>query len=307
MKMKENRKILVTGSNGTIGTALCERLLADGYTVYGVDRVRNRWSEKVDACTVIADLCDEASLAKLPSDVDLVIHLAANARVYLSVLDPKLAKENLLINYNILEYVRSLSIKRIVFASSREVYGPQDVPQVSEELAAIHGAESPYTASKTAGEAFIAAYRSSYDVESVIVRFSNVYGRYDESERVVPLFIRKCISQEPMTIFGADKTYDFTYIDDAVAGVVAIAERFSSVEGEVFNLATGKGTSIGQVAKFIQEAMDVELPIAIKENRRGELMRYVGDISKAKERLGYEPKIVVMEGMRRAVEWYRSL
>lgn len=305
--MTEIKKVLVTGSNGTIGTALCESLIESGYQVYGVDRVRNRWSKKVDACTVIADLCDERSLKELPTDVDLVIHLAANARVYLSVLDPNLAKENLLQNFHILEYVRSLPSRRIIFASSREVYGPQDVAQVSEDRAAIHGAESPYTASKTAGEAFVAAYGASYDVESVIVRFSNVYGRYDESERVVPLFIRKCLNGEPMTIFGAEKTYDFTYIDDAVRGVVAIAERFAQVKGEVFNLATGRGTSIGQVAKYLQEVMSVELPIDIKENRRGELMRYVGDISKARELLGYEPQVDVREGMRRAVEWYKSL
>jgi len=305
--MTDIKKILVTGSNGTIGTALCERLMESGYEVCGVDRVRNRWSEKVDACTVIADLCDENSLKELPTDVDLVIHLAANARVYLSVLDPNLAKENLLQNFHILEYIRSLSSKRIVFASSREVYGPQDVAQVSEDRATIHGAESPYTASKTAGEAFIAAYEASYDVEAVTVRFSNVYGKYDESERVVPLFIRKCLNSEAMTIFGAEKTYDFTYVDDAVSGVLAIVQKFPQVKGEIFNLATGRGTSIGQVAKYLQEVMNVELPIAIEENRRGELMRYVADISKARELLGYEPQVDVREGMRRAVEWYKSL
>ena len=300
-------KILVTGSSGTIGTRLCETLLERGFDVVGVDRRPNKYNPEVQKRTLVGDLLVASTFTMLPRDIDLVVHLAANARVYDSVVDPTLAIENINIMYNVLEFCRKTGIKSFIFASSREVYGKQDVELVSEDLASLSCSESPYTASKVAGEAMLHAYAECYGIGQVIVRFSNVYGRYDESNRLVPLFVRKTLAGEDLTVYGAEKTYDFTFVDDATDAVIAMIERFNAIAGETFNIATGKGTSLLDVARKIQRIIGTDRPIHVKDNRTGELMRYVGDISKARAALGYNPKTSVDDGLRHAVEWQKSL
>jgi nucleoside-diphosphate-sugar epimerase len=297
------QRIVVTGSSGTIGTALCEELLRRGCEFTGVDKVPNPWNAEVQRRTIIQDLTHPDSVQKLPES-DLVIHLAANARVHFSVKDPHLAAENIVQTMNVLEHGRTRDIPRVLFASSREVYGEQTEPAIDEAQARISAAESPYTASKVAGEAYLAAYRHCYGIKTVIVRFSNVYGRFDNSERVVPAFIRSLRNEEDLTVFGEEKTYDFTFIDDAVAGVMRIVERFDDVDGETFNIATGCGSRLVTVAEQLQQILNVKTRITCKPTRVGELMYYVGDISKAKELLGYEPRVALRQGLEAAVEWH---
>ncbi len=300
------RTILVTGSSGTIGTALCEAMLDRGLNLVGVDKAPNRWSPRVQSKTVIRDLTEPIPVGAMPRDVDLIVHLAANARVFLSVKNPQLAAENVLQTINILEYARQSGVNRFLYASSREIYGHQTNSFVGETQARLDGAESPYTASKVTGEAFAAAYRYSYGIANVIVRFSNVYGKFDDSERLVPCFIREISKEQPLTIFGAEKTYDFTFIDDAVRGTLAIIDRFDSVVGEAFNLATGRGNKLLDVAQRLQAILGKQTAITFSENRTGELMYYVADISKARRLLGYEPRVALEDGLPLAVEWYKE-
>ncbi len=300
-------KVLVTGSSGTIGTCLCEMLLARGFEVVGVDRKANKWNPDVNKRTVVGDLLVASTLTMLPRDVDIIVHLAANARVYDSVVDPTLAIENINLMYNVLEFARKTGVKRFVFASSREVYGEQDAAYVAETMVDFSGAESPYTASKVAGEGMTHAYASCYGIAPVIVRFSNVYGRYDDSNRLVPLFVRKTLAGEPLTVYGATKTYDFTFIDDAAGAVVSIIDRFDALAGQTFNIATGVGTSLLDVGKKIQILLGVDRPITVKDNRSGELMRYVANISKARDAFGYTPKTNVDDGIKHAIAWQKSV
>jgi UDP-glucose 4-epimerase len=149
-------KILVTGSSGTIGTHLCERLLKDGHEIVGADWKPNKWSEEVDAITINVDLRDRSCiLSTLPKDIDFVVHLAANARVYDLVIDPFLARDNFETLFNTLEYARKNGITRFMFASSREVYGNTDRIIYSADEALTKNCESPYTASKIGGEALL--------------------------------------------------------------------------------------------------------------------------------------------------------
>jgi nucleoside-diphosphate-sugar epimerase len=300
------RTILVTGSSGTIGTALCEAILDRELNLVGVDKVPNRWSPAVQSKTIIRDLTQPIPAGAFPGGVDLIVHLAANARVYLSVKNPQLAIENVLQTLNILEFARQASIPRFLFASSREVYGIQTNSFVGETQARIDGAESPYTASKVSGEAFGTAYRHSYGIATAAIRYSNVYGKFDDSERVVPSFIRQICKEQPLTIYGAGKTYDFTFVDDAVRGTLAVIDHFDSVVGETFNLATGRGNKILDVAQILQSILGKKPPISFAENRPGELMYYVADISKAKRLVGYEPRIALEDGLPLAVEWYKK-
>ena len=301
------RKVLVTGSSGTIGTRLCERLQAEtDYQVAGVDRRPNAWNPAVQQITTVADLLDLSTFAILPTDVDLVIHLAANARVHDVVLDPDQARDNFLTVYNVLEFCRRNKIPRVLFSSSREVYGNDGGLVHTEEPVLIYHCESPYAASKVAGEALVRSYRQCYGIEFINVRFSNVYGMYDESDRVVPLFIKLLKEQQDLTIYGQDKLLDFTYIDDAVHGVMQALARFDRARNEVYNLAFGAGTTLLEVAETLRSRLGSTSRIQMGEVRPGEVVKYVADITKARERLLYQPQVTFAEGIERAVQWYEA-
>jgi len=279
-------------------------LLACGYNVIGVDKRSNPWNSKIDKITIIADLCDKNSLRSLPKDIDMIIHLAANARVYNLVVDPALARDNFEMLFNVLEFGRVNNIKKIIFSSSREVYGNSGLPIYSEEDAFVKYCESPYTASKIGGEALIHAYHQCYGIDFIITRFSNVYGMYDESDRVIPLFIRQTLNNEDLTIFGKDKVLDFTYIDDTVDGIIKCIEHFSQEKNSVFNIASGTSIPIIEVAEQIIQGMNGNNSIVLNDNRTGEVVRSSIDISKAQQKLGYLPKIKIHEGIKKSIDWY---
>jgi len=299
------KKILVTGSSGTIGTRLSETLLKEGFDIVGVDKEPNTWSEEVNKKTIILDLRDkERVLRELPKDVDAVVHLAANARVYNLVVDPSLARDNFETIFNVLEFARQNRIKNFMFSSSREVYGNSEKIVHAEDDVHIDYCESPYTASKIGGEALVQAYRQCYGMETIILRFSNVYGMYDKSDRVIPLFIKLCKENKDLVVYGKEKLLDYTYIDDCVGGIISALREFPSINGQVFNLAYGSGTSIVDVAHLIQKRVGSSNEVRLENNRTGEVVRYIADISKAKKSFGFEPKVSIEEGVDRAVDWY---
>jgi len=298
-------KILITGSSGMIGTSLMERLLGLEHEVVGLDFVKNEWNESLNDKTLDVDLRDlEATLQAVPADIDIVVHLAANARVYDLVVEPQLAMDNMLTVFNILETVRQKKIPKLCFASSREVYGNSEKEIHNEDESYVKNCESPYTASKITGEALVHSYSQCYGLEFLIYRFSNVYGKYDKSDRVIPLFIRKLQKNEPIVVFGKDKLLDFTYIDDTVSGIVSSLERFDEVKNRVFNLAFGKGTSILFLAERLKELLKSESEISVEESRIGEVIRFIADVAQAKEALDYDPQVGIEEGLKKSLEWY---
>ncbi len=299
-------KILVTGSSGTIGTRLCEKLLERGDKVLGFDWLPNKWNKDVQKVTTIVDIRDEAAMKKVSIDADVLVHLAANARVYELVEHPDRARDNFLTTFNALEFARTNNIKRFIFASSRESYGNTGVDKYTEDLVRVENCESPYTASKVGGEALVEAYRRCYGIDQITFRFSNVYGMYDDSVRVVPLFFRLARKNEEMTIFGKEKCLDFTYIDDTVSGIIAGIDKFETAKNDTYNLATGEGTTIIKLAEDIKRLCKSDSKIAIGASRTGEVIRYIADISKAKKALGYKPQTSFDEGVRKSVEWYQK-
>jgi UDP-glucose 4-epimerase len=221
-------------------------------------------------------------------------------------LDPRLARDNFETLFNVIEFCRKNAIKRILFASSREVYGNSDQIVHSENEAYVRNCESPYTASKVGGEALVHAYHQCYGMDFVIVRFSNVYGMYDDSDRVIPLFIKKTTEGADFVVYGEKKKLDFTYIDDAVHGVIKCIEKFDEVRNDVFNIASGQGLSLVEVARKIQNAMAGENKLAVEPSRTGEVEKFIANISKARRILGYDPEIMIEEGIERSVQWYRE-
>ena len=262
-------RVLITGSSGQIGTNLGLRLLADGHEVFGVDKRQNAWTDAFP--TLLQDLAGHYPAfrggiggVEYP-EVDLVVHLAAHAKVHQLVREPHRALENAIMTFNVLEYARALGLP-LVFSSTREVYGDvHRFEEYAEEAADFAYTESPYSASKITSEAFIYSYARCYGLDYLVFRFSNVYGRYDNDlwrmERVLPLFMHQLSRGEEITIFGGDeKVLDFTFIDDCVdgiaRGVYALAEK--RVANQTVNLAYGQGNTLVRAAELIAEELGVD-------------------------------------------------
>ena len=317
-------RILITGSSGQIGTNLALRLMDEGHFVFGVDKRINTWTDRFPY--LLQDLsspypADAKGIGGVEyPQVDMVVHLAAHAKVHELVREPHRAMQNISITFNVLEYCRLAGLP-IIFSSSREVYGDirryieddsQRPETTGESTAHFAYTESPYSASKIAGEALIYSYARCYGLKYIVFRFSNVYGRYDNDiermERVIPLFIRRIANDQPITIYGENKLLDFTYVDDCVTGIVEgiYALNEGRVVNHTINLAYGQGNSLIKMTGLVAQALGKKPIIAIEPTQVGEVTHYVADISRARALLGYEPKVPLEEGIRRAVEWNRE-
>lgn len=303
--MSDAPVVVVTGSSGMIGTALVERLLSKGIDVCGVDRCPNRWSDAVDGVTDRVDLLDPDAQDHLPDDPDLIVHLAANSRVRDLVEDPGSAEENLQTVITALEYARANDAD-LLFTSSREVYGGQGQTVCVESDVGVRDVENPYGASKVGGEALVASYSECYDLRTCTLRLSNVYGRYDDYDRVIPVFIALANRGEDLTIYGGDKLLDFLYLDDCVDALVRAIERIDAVQGEVLNIGSGKGYSLLHLAELIIERMDTDIDVIVDDNRPGEVDRFVADIDRAHRLMSFEPAYSVPEGLDKTISWYRD-
>lgn len=316
-------KVLVTGSNGEIGTNLCIRLKNEGHEVFGIDKRKNIWTNKFDY--LLLDLSQKFTTfekgfgdATMPFIPDVMVHLAANAKVHELVKNPSRAMDNIQITYNVLEFCRANKVP-IIFSSSREVYG--DIKRFEEDrrdrteehTADFKFTESPYSASKISGEALIYAYSKCYKIPFLVLRFSNVYGRFDSDiermERVIPLFIKKINAREPITIYGKDKILDFTHVDDCIEGIYSAIIKLgnSQLKNKTINLAYGEGHSLLELVSYIEENLGKKADIRIEETQIGEVSYYIADIYKAQKFLGYNPKISLKEGIRKTIEWYNSI
>jgi UDP-glucuronate 4-epimerase len=311
-------RILVTGSSGQIGTNLGQRLQRQGHEVFGIDKRLNTWTD--DFRYLLQDL--SGHYPSFPGgiggveypDVDLVVHLAAHAKVHQLVRQPHRALENAVMTFNVLEFCRQQNLP-IGFSSSREVYGDVHrfaAGEASEASADFAYTESTYSASKIAGEAFVYSYARCYGLRYLVFRFSNVYGRYDNDlarmVRVLPLFIHTMLRDEPVTVFGQEKTLDFTYVDDCIDGITQGIEALAEgrVVNETINLAYGNGNSLVHAAELIAAELGVEPKIALAPSLLGEVTHYVADLTKARELLGYDPAVPLEEGISRAVAWFKQ-
>jgi nucleoside-diphosphate-sugar epimerase len=308
--------VLITGSSGQIGTNLGLRLQREGHSVFGVDKRQNTWTDAFP--TLLQDLAGHYPAfpggiggVEYPK-VDVVVHLAAHAKVHQLVAQPHRALENSVMTFNVLEFCRGVGVP-IVFSSTREVYG--DVRRFEgygEDTADFAFTESPYSASKIAAEALIYSYARCYRLPYLVFRFSNVYGRYDNDlrrmVRVLPLFMHRMLRGEPVTVFGRDKVLDFTYVDDCVDGIARGVEALVAgrVKNETLNLAFGRGNSLLRAAELIAEKLGVDPVIESAPARLGEVTHYVADIRKARDLLGWEPTNSLDDGIPKAVEWFRE-
>jgi UDP-glucose 4-epimerase len=265
---------------------------------------------------LVGDVRDE-SLANIACQgVDCVIHLAANTGVIPSIEDPKTdCFTNVMGTLNYLEATRlskegrgqrAGGVKKFVFASSGAPLGEQS-PPIHEEMVA-HPL-SPYGASKLAGEAYCSAYYGSFGLETVALRFGNVYGpRSSHKGSVVAKFLRRILAGEPLTIYGdGNQTRDFIYIEDLAQAILLALEK-TGIGGEVFQIATHKEHTVLEVAETLNRIAEKELgiksDIVFEDERKGEVRRNYSDISKARKMLGFEPKFDLETGLERTFLWF---
>ncbi len=301
---------LITGSSGLIGTNLAIALQARGDAVHGVDMRPNTWTDQIP--TTLMDLSDvtPGDLPRQPR-FDIIVHLAAHAKVFELVEHPERALQNFTTAFTVLEYARKEGIP-LIFGSSREVYGDIHRHVTDEAAADFVVSESPYSATKLAVEAMIYSYWRCYELPYLVLRFSNVYGRYDNDaermERVTPLFIDAIRHGKPITVFGKEKVLDFTYVDDCVAGIVRATDALLSrrVVNETINLAYGRGSSLGDLVHLIALALGQEPNVTYEPSRSGEVTHYVADLTKARSLLDYQPKVSLIEGIKLAIDWQRQ-
>ena len=317
-----NRRVadlfLVTGGAGFIGSHLVERLLADGVRV----RVLDNFSTGARANLPFArtagrrlevirgDIRNRAVVERAARGVRVVFHQAAMRSVPRSVKDPLGANENNVTGtLNVLEAARRARVARVVYASSSSVYGDRpDLPKREEQPPAPI---SPYAVSKVAGEQYAAVWTRLFGVETVGLRYFNVFGpRQDpksEYAAVVPRFILWGLRGKPLEVHGdGAQSRDFTYIDNVVEANL-LAARTAGVGGEVFNVGCGDRVSLLEMIAKLEAILGRRLLCKHVPPRPGDVPHTLADVSKGKRLLGYSPLVPFDEGLRRTVEYFRTV
>jgi len=294
-------KVLITGGSGTVGSGLFDGY-KDKMDITIIDRsesifFNNHNLIKFDLASPFYGF-EYDFIGKH----DVVVHLAANARVHQSFLNPDLALENYISTHRALELAKNIGAKRFIFTSSREVYGDRYSGRPLFEFEAEVGYQkSPYAASKLGSESLVSAFCETNDMEYIILRLSNVYGNYDYSERAVPYFCYLAQRDLPIKVFGGDeKILDFTHQDDCSFGIFRAINTECGLNS-TYNLSSGCGTKLSYIAKEIVGLMKSNSDIILADNRIGEVHGYAADISKAGRYLDYTPSTRIELGINSAV------
>lgn len=307
---------LITGIGGFIGSSLAHTLLARGEQVRGVDNFSTGKRENIaDILDRIdfqeADILNLDAMHKACAGVDFVLHQAAIPSVPKSVLDPLGSnRANVDGTVNLLVAARDAKVKRVVYAASSSAYG--DTPTLPKHEGMKPDPISPYAVAKLASEQYMVSFYRCYQLETVCLRYFNIFGpRQDPSSPysgVLAKFITLMLGGEQPTIHGdGEQSRDFTYIDNAVeANLLACKVPAAKSAGQVFNVATGRRVTLNETFKLLQPLTNFAGQPKHGPERSGDIKHSLADISKAEAGLGYKPAVHFEEGLRRTVEWYRS-
>ncbi len=305
-------RVLVTGGAGFIGSHLVDRLLADGADVRVFDNFATGYRRNLDHVAndielVEGDLRNEDDLRRAVDGVELVYHQGALASVPRSIADPQTSfAVNVTGTLNLLVAARDAGVRRVVFASSSSVYGDAEVSPKHEGLAP--NPLSPYAISKLSGEQLMTVFNSLYDIETVSLRYFNVFGPRQDPDSpyaaVTPKFIRALTNGERPVIFGdGEQSRGFTYISDVVEGNM-LAGRVPEAAGQVMNLASDSSVTVNYALGLIARELGVESNADYQPPRPGDIRHSLADITRASDILGFELKTSYEEGVRRTVEYF---
>jgi nucleoside-diphosphate-sugar epimerase len=307
---------LVTGIAGFIGSSIARALLEQGEQVRGID---NFATGKRENLTEIAkridfreaDLLDLDAMHSACKGVDFVFHQAAIPSVPKSVLDPLGSnRANVDGTVNILVASRDAKVRRVMYAASSSAYG--DTPTLPKHEGMIPNPISPYAVAKLASEHYMTSFYRCYGLETVSLRYFNIFGpRQDPTSPysgVLAKFITQMLRGEQPTIFGdGGQSRDFTYIDNAVsANLLAARAPSANVAGRMFNVATGTRVDLNETFEVLKKLTGYKGDVNHGAEREGDIKHSLADISRAKQGFRYEPKVNFEEGLRRTVDWYRG-
>jgi UDP-glucose 4-epimerase len=308
------RTALVTGGAGFIGSHLVDGLLAAGFRVRLLDDFSSGREENVahlngSAELLRGDLRDRALLARALAGVEVVFHQAAVPSVPRSVAEPERTNDvNVTGTLGLLEASRAAGVRRVVFASSSSAYGDTEVLPKVETLPPCP--LSPYALQKYAGERYCQLYHRLYGLETVALRYFNVYGPRQnpksEYAAVIPRFATACLAGEAPVVFGdGEQTRDFTFVADAVAANLLAADA-PRAAGEVVNVAGGRRVSLNALLGELQELTGARIPARHEPARRGDVRDSLADLGRARELLGYAPRVDLRTGLARTVSFLKA-
>jgi nucleoside-diphosphate-sugar epimerase len=310
-------KYLITGIAGFIGSSLASALVERGEEVRGLDNYLTGkpanlagLNGRIDFRE--ADLRDAAAMRTACEGIDYILHMGALPSVPLSVKSPDTSHRcNVDGTFHLLEGARAAGVKRITYAASSSAYGDQPVLPSKESMLPMP--ISPYAVQKLTGEYYMSSYWQVYGLETVSLRYFNVFGPRQGADSpysgVLAKFIQQMLEGARPTIFGTgDQGRDFTYIDNIVsANLLACAAPSEKVAGKVFNIACGSQHTLKEMYVLIAEMIGFAQPPLYGPARTGDILNSQADISEAVEALGYRPLIGVKEGLHRTVDWYREV
>ena len=302
---------LVTGGAGFIGSHLCHRLLADGHSVRVLDSL---WSGKRGNLPpgvefLEEDLRDQGALSRAVTDMEFIFHEAAIASVTFSVEQPLVEQEvNVVGTLRLLEAARAAGVRRVVFAASAAAYGNDPTMPKREDMLPVPA--SPYGLSKVAGEYYCRVYGEVFGLETVCLRYFNIFGpRQDPSSPysgVISIFTDRMLRGEAPTIFGdGEQSRDITYVEDVVEANL-LATQAREATGQVYNIGCQRAITINDLVQHLNAAMGTDLQPEYAEAHTGDVRVSIADITRAREALGYEPSVAFEDGLARTVEWRRG-
>ena len=305
-------RYLVTGAGGFIGSHILERLRAMGEPAEGLDNFSTGFRHNAAATSgtvVEGDINDADLLGRLLQGVEVVFHEAAVPSVPRSISDPLgTHRANVEGTLSLLVACAETSVRRIVYASSSSIYGDQPTPRKQESQPP--DPLSPYAAQKWTGEVYCRVLGKLKGIETVALRYFNVFGpRQDPNSpysAVIPIFIRLLLAGERPTIYGdGEQTRDFTYVGDIVEANLKASEA-TGVSGEVINVAAGEKTTVNELFRIIRSRIGSDLEPMYEAPRTGDVRHLQADNSKLKRLLGFEPSHSLEDGRDRTVAWYRD-
>jgi len=309
-------KFLVTGGAGFIGSNLVRKLVEEGHReVRVIDNLSTGKRENLAPVLEridlqIGDIRDKEFIENQLRDTEIVFHHAAVVSVDQSVKDPMATNEcNIRGTLNVLLAARDKQVRRVVFASSSALYG--DSPALPKHEQMPVDPLSPYALSKYAGERYCQLFYQLYGLETICLRYFNVFGPNQDAgsqyAAVIPRFIDAALDGKPITIYGdGEQTRDFIFVEDVVSANL-LAVSVDGVAGKVFNIACGERISINQLANQIMDVLSQKVPVIHEEPRTSEVKHSLADISRAVDLLGYSPTIDTLEGLQRSALWAKSI
>lgn len=312
-------KILVTGIAGFIGSNLGEYLIKKNIKVIGLDNFDPFFARNIKERNLSilnqssnftfyeADIRKVFLLNSIVSDVkpDIIIHLAAKAGVRPSILNPSEYYEtNVIGTLNLLEAMKIVGCKKMIFASSSSVYGNNKKVPFSEDDS-VDNPISPYAASKKSAELLCHTYHHLYNYDIFCLRFFTVYGPRQRPDLAIHKFAKLILEGKPIPFFGEGKTErDYTYIDDIIDGIMCAVNNLNGFD--IFNLGESKTISLSKMVSILENATGVRAVLEKLPSQPGDVERTFADISKARKQLGYNPKYSFESGIDKFIDWYKN-